>query len=260
MRFEGRQGVFLAAFALLACNKPEAYPQGRAAEASPGASYRSDWKGLPAGSEPREFVDVRSDGHQASWLYGGAWRIAHYGKETVYEVPQALRKPSEPLTFRRYRGEAFGPDGALPRRYRVEAEGRSMGGAVRFNGYGELAMQVHYVSPTTYVEVLQTDEAFLIWEAVEAPPMQGTGWRQLARLGRGAAIGEWVRFGAEVDRDAGTITALRGGVPVAVARSELLRRSGPGAFTLRATGNREEWKWVEVRELEGGPREGAVPQ
>lgn len=249
-------GWALGALLLLACNQSEATPPSRAAEASPdaGRTYRSNWAGLPAGSEPEEFVDVRQEGHQASWLYGGGWRIGKYGRETVYEVPQALRNPAEPLTFRRYRGEAFGPDGALPRKYRVEAEARSMGGAVRFNGYGELAMQVYYVSPTTYVEVLQTESAFLLWEAVSAPPMQASGWTQLARVPRGAKVGQWVRFGAEIDRDKGTITALLDGEPVATARAGLLKGPGPGRMTLRATGNREEWRWVTIQELEGSFR------
>jgi hypothetical protein len=245
---------------LLACNQSEAYPPSRAAEASPRVErvYRSDWGRLPAGVEPPEFVDVRSEGQSYPWLYGGGWRIGKYGRESVYEVPQSLRQPAEPLTFRRYRGEAFGPDGALPRRYRVEAEARSLGGAVRFNGYGELAMQVFYVSPTRYVEVLQTDDALLMWEADNAAPMQGSGWTQLARIPRGAKVGQWVRFGAEVDRDQGTITALLDGKPVATARSGMLRGGGPGRLTLRATGNREEWRWVEVKEL-GGQRVGGAP-
>lgn len=246
-----RPGGVLLALLLIACNKPEAYPQGKAAEASTERVYRSNWAQLPAGSEPPEFVDVRSDGHAYSWLYGGGWRIAHYGRDTVYEVPKPLRNPVEPLTFRRYRGDAFGANGALPRRYRVEAEARSLGGAVRFNGYGELAMQVLYLSPTTYVEVLQTDQALLLWEATDAAPMQGKGWNQLARVPHGSKVGDWVRFGAEVDRDLGTVSALLDGKPVATARSALLQGPKPGALTLRATGNREEWRWVEVRELKG---------
>lgn len=254
-------GSGLIVLGLLACDRSEAYPPSRAAEASPSAErmYRSDWGRLPAGSEPSEFVDVRAEGQTYPWLYGGAWRIGKYGRETVYEVPQALRKPAEPLTFRRYRGEAFGPDGALPPRYRVEAEARSMGGSMRFNGYGEVAMQVFYVSPTRYVEVLQTDEALLMWEADNAAPMQGSGWTQLARVPRGAKVGQWVRFGAEVDRERGTITALLDGKPVATARSGMLKGPGPARLTLRATGNREEWRWVEVKELGGQPAGSVSP-
>lgn len=235
------------------CNQQEAVPEGHAAEvAGPsGRVYRSDWQRLEAGSEPSEFVDVRQDGHRWPWLYGGDWRIAHGAWGTVYEVPRALRSPPEPLTFRRYRGEAFGPNGALPRRFRLEAEGRSLGGSTRFGGYGELAVQVHYLSPTTYVEVLQTDTALVIWEARNAAPMQGKGWTELARVPHRAPLGAWVRFGAEVDRDEGTITALLDGKAVARAQTALLHGPAAGAFTLRATGNREEWKRVEVRELSG---------
>lgn len=244
-----------------ACQSPEASAPGRAAESGleTGREYRSRWSDAEVGREPREWVDVKEDGYRYAWLYGGDWRIARVGSEWVYEVPRAKRVPAEPLTFRRYRGEAFGENGALPRRYRAEAEGRSLGGAVRFGGYGELAMQVFYLSPTTYVEVLKTDSAVLIWEAVDAAPMQGRGWRQLARVPQGAGIGTWVRLGAEVDRERGTITALLDGKPVATARSDLLLREGPAWLTLRATGNREEWRWVEVVELGGAVAGGEPP-
>ena len=240
------------------CDDPEAVPQGPEAQASSGRVYRSDWGRLPSGTEPPEFVDVRMDGHGASWLYGGGWRISRGAGGTVYEVPLPLRNPPEPLTFRRFRGDTFGPNGALPRRYRLEAEGRSLGGSTRFGGYGELAIQVHYRSPTTYVEVLQTDSALVVWEALNAPPMQGQGWTELARIPHRVPIGGWVRFGVEVDRDRGTITALLDGKPVATARSALLSGSAAGGFTLRATGNREEWRRVEVREIGGTPAEAPV--
>lgn len=248
-----QRGAFWGLTCLLGvwgCNPQEGLPEGHTAEvaAPAGRVYRSDWSRLSAGSEPPEFVDVRQDGHRWPWLYGGDWQISRGAWGVVYEVPKALRTPPEPLTFRRYRGDVFGADGVLPRRFRLEAEGRSLGGSTRFGGYGELALQVHYLSPTTYVEVLQTDAALVVWEARNAPPMQGSGWTELARVPHRASPGAWVRFGAEVDRDAGVITAILDGKEVARAQSELLKGPEAGRFTLRATGNREEWKRIEVQE------------
>ncbi|MFP5504513.1 MAG: hypothetical protein ACLGIN_18665 [Candidatus Sericytochromatia bacterium] len=232
---------------------PEAPPAvavqvaGGAAQA-PGA-YRSDWRAVPEGEPPGEFRDVRRDGHRQSWLYDGGWRITHRTGSPVLEVPFALREPREPLSFQRYVGSAFGPDGALPVRYRIEAEARSLGESARFRGYGELAIQALYLSPVSYVEVLQTDEHLFIWEARNAPPMQGQGWKALAKGPHSAKVGQWLTFGAEVDRERGTIRALLDGRVVAEAKSRLITPEAEARFTLRATGNREEWRWVRVDAL-----------
>ena len=211
-------------------------------------TYQSAWSELANGSEPSDFMDVRSDGYHYPWLYDGRWQITHRGDETLYAVPLPNTRLPEPLTFRRYNGEDFGPDGLLPSRYRVTVQGRSLGGATRFNGYGELAVEVYYLSPVTYVEVLQTDTQLLIWQAIEAPPMQGSGWRLLAHYPHPAAIGEWVNFGAIVDTKRGRCTALLNGRPVASTFSPLLK-DVPHGLTLRATGNREEWRSLTIQEL-----------
>ncbi|MOA29547.1 hypothetical protein D3C78_1505680 [compost metagenome] len=105
------------------------------------------------------------------------------------------------------------------------------------------------MSPVTYVEVLQTHGHLFLWEAKDAPPMQGKGWKQLAKVPNPTRVGKWVHFGAEVDRHTGRITALLDGKPVASATSSLIRAEQPARFTLRATGNKEEWRDLEVREL-----------
>lgn len=216
-------------------------------------AYRSDWRGVPAGQAPPEFIDVQRDGHQRSWLYDGGWRVSHGGGEALLEVPFALTEPREPLTFRRYAGSAFGPDGALPTRYRVEAEARSLGGSLRFAGYGELAIQAFYLDPENYVEVLQTDQALLLWQAQDAPPMQGRGWKQLGRLAHPVKVGTWIRLGAEVDRASGEFVGLLDGRVVLRARPSLLKPDAPARLTIRATGNKEEWRSLEIIELPPAP-------
>lgn len=217
-----------------------------AALAAGERGYRSDWSGVPEGRAPAEFVHVAGP---HAWLYDGGWRIERQGGRAVLAVPFAKTVPPEPLSFRRYAGDAFGPDGSLPVRYRIEAEATSLGGSMRFGGYGELAIQACYLSPVRYVEVLQTDRELVIWEATDAPPGTGKGWKALARVPHPVAVGDWVRFGAEVDRARGTFTALLDGEPVATARSGLISEAAPARFTIRATGNREAWRWVTARKV-----------
>ncbi|HEY9899065.1 MAG TPA: hypothetical protein V6D00_07775 [Pantanalinema sp.] len=235
--------MFACILMLIACGQQGSLPPPDAGARDEGRLlYRSDWAKLPAGTEPAEWRDVRFDGFDFPWLYGGGWCLARMGAQAIYQVPDALSEPSEPLTFRRYQG-------ALSARYRVRLEGRSQGGAARFGGYGELAAQVYYLSPTSYVEVLQTDRHLMLWQAVDAPPMQGKGWTLLAQVDNPVRIGEWVRFGAEVDTRTGQVTAYLGDRPVATASAPLVSRDRPGGLTLRATGNREDWRTVEIRAL-----------
>ncbi len=244
---------------LWACSRPvnPVDPAGAAAKtkakAGGQARYVADWGRMPSGLPPADWIDVVEDGHSYPWLYDGGWQVRRVGNSASLVVPLANVRMAEPLSFRRYDGDAFGAEGSLPERYRVVLEGRSMGGAQRFNGYGELASQVFYLTPKSYVEVLQTDTDFFIWQADNAAPMQGSGWKQLAKVPNAVKIGDWVRFGAEVDTVAGTVVALLNDRPVATASPSLMALGYKPRLTLRATGNREEWRVVEIHELPPGP-------
>lgn len=245
----GRLAMALGFMAIWSCSRPEASGGPDRLRPRDVRHFVADWRRVPDGRDPSDWVDVQEDGHDAPWLYDGGWHVRRQDGIPHLVVPVANTALPEPLTFRRYNGGAFGVSGNLPDRYRVVLEGRSLGGAVRFGGYGELASQVFYLSPVSYVEVLQTDEALFIWQADKAPPMQGEGWQQLARVPNPVRPGEWVRFGAEVDTRSGTIVALLDDVPVATARPSLMRPDAEPRLTLRATGNREEWRAVEIHEL-----------
>lgn len=237
--------MFASILMLIACGQQGSLPPSTPEVEAKGVAkllYRSDWKAIDAGKEPAEWRDVLKDGYSFPWLYPGGWRLVRQGGRMVYQVPEPLTQPSEPLTFRRYLGE-------LSPRYRVRLEGRSQGGSARFGGYGELAAQVYYLSPTSYVEVLQTDRHLMLWQADEAPPMQGAGWTLLAQVDNPVRVGEWVRFGAEVDTRTGWVTAYLGERAVATASAPLITKQREGGLTLRATGNREEWRSVEIHAL-----------
>lgn len=245
-----RLWVGLGTLVLWACARPAT--SGAPAEdvhARDRRQFVADWRRIPDGQAPSDWVDLQEDGHDYPWLYDGGWQVRRRDGVPHLLVPKANTRLPEPLSFRRYNGAAFGINGELPSHYRVVLEGRSLGGATRFNGYGELACQVFYLTPTSYVEVLQTDESFFIWQADAAAPMQGAGWQMVAKVPHPVRVGEWVRFGAEVDTKAGSIVALLDDVPVATASPSLMAQGREPRLTLRATGNQEEWRVVEIHEL-----------
>lgn len=236
----------LAMLAVLACQDPEARPAPDPI-GSPGR-FEASWHGLPPGTRPREFALVSSPDYP--WLYDGGWQITHPASgPPVLEVPCARVDLAEPLTFLRYRGTAFGRPGTLPPRYRLRATARSMGGARRFAGFGEVAIQVAYFSPVSYVEVLQTDRDFMIWQADGAAPMQGAGWQLLASTPHAMRIGDWFSFEAVIDRAAGTVEAQASASAHILASSSLLARAPAPGLTLRATGNREQFRSLTLEEL-----------
>lgn len=244
----GRGWLLLGIAVLWACSRPATSgnpPEG----ARDLRHFVADWRRVPDGHAPSDWVDLQEDGHDYPWLYDGGWQVRRDNDVPHLLVPNANTTMPEPLSFRRFNGGAFGVAGRLPDRYRVVLEGRSLGGAERFNGYGELAGQVFYLTPTSYVEVLQTDENFYIWQADNAPPMQGAGWQQVAKVPHPVKVGEWVRFGAEVDTRKGRIVALLNDRPVATASPSLMAQGREPKLTVRATGNREEWRVVEIHEL-----------
>jgi hypothetical protein len=240
-----RQFFWILLF-LVACGRAEGssrFPKTPLPVRPPRDAYLSEWEHLTPGAEPSEFEDV-SRHYTYPWLYAGEWEITRSG----FGVTDAMTELEEPLTFRRYRGNAFGKNGRLPSCYRVEAKGRSLGGARRFNGFGELAIQVYFLDPTHYVEVLQTDKDLCLWLADGAQPGSGNGWQLLARLGNPTPIGDWVCLGAEVDIPKKQVTVLLDGKPLEAVNVSFLRPL-PHGLTLRATGNMEEWSWLSIRNL-----------
>lgn len=221
-----------------------------AATSAPTRAYRSDWSTIAPGREPPEWVDVRPESGTYPWLYAGDWAVRRSpGGLSLYAVAPYVGNHPEPLTFRRFAGTQFGPDGQLPRRFRVEAEARSTGGASRFGGVGELAIQTFYVDPTHYLEIMQVDREFRAWWADGAEPQQDRGWKLLGSWKRPYRAGEWIRFGAEMDLESGTMVPFcddrRLGT---LSIPERLRNHAP-RLTIRATGNGEEWRWIAIEAL-----------
>lgn len=207
--------------------------------------YRTEWQKVEPGKEPSDFRDVLEEGYPFPWLYAGEWEVDAAG---CYRLLEPNVRMEEPLSFRRYCGKAFGPNGLLPSRYRVEARGRSLGGARRFNGYGELAIQVYFIDPTHYVEVLQTDQHLRVWLADGAQPGSGDGWHLLANFEHPVTAGRWITFGAVVNIPLRTITPLLDGKALGTVEVPFLRPI-PHGLTIRATGNREDWAWLRIEEF-----------
>lgn len=213
------------------------------------AFYRSDWSGLADGTRPSEFADVAAQSPPEIWLYSGDWAIARPDGHAVYAVSPYSGSYPEPLTFRRYRGSVFGPDGALGARYAIRAVACSTGGSKRFDGVGELSMQVVYQDPTHYLEVLQNDQDTKVWWADGAVPQSAAHWNDLATWPRAYSPGQWLNFGADVDLASGILTVWRDGAPLGQVEIPPSMRAVPSHMAIRATGNGEEWRSLSIRPL-----------
>ncbi len=210
--------------------------------------YVSSWETHPAGVEPAEWRDVSSGAPRYPWLYAGDWAIARPpGEAPHYAVSAYTGDHPEPLTFRRFAGSVFGPDGVLPKRFRFDAVARSTGGSRRFGGVGELAVQALYVDPTHYLEIMQVDTHFKVWWADGAEPQQSKGWRLLGQWARPYRIGEWLTFGADVDLDGGKLGVWIDGRKAGEVDIPAAMRKVSPRLTIRATGNGEEWRSIAIR-------------
>lgn len=247
-------GILLALLAAAAATTTAGKPAGMIAAATTattiGTAYRSDWANVAAGREPPEWVDVSPGDKTYAWLYPGDWAIRRSpGEPDRYGVSPYTGSHPEPLTFRRFAGSAFGPDGTLPRRFRIDAEARSTGGASRFGGVGELSIQTLYVDPTHYLEIMQVDKEFRVWWADGAEPQKGEGWKQLGSWKRPYRIGEWMQLGAEMDLDRGVMVPVCDGRKLGEIPIPPELRGVKPRLTIRATGNGEEWRRITIEPL-----------
>ena len=173
------------------------------------------------------------EGHRYSWLVDAPWRIATHDGSKQY-MHDGLSNMAN-LSFRRYRGTAFGPNGQMPNRYFSEVAVTPIK-SYTYQPTGDQGTQQYYLNPTNYVEVVIKPDFYEVWAAVNAEPFQGKGWQRLYYTNLKTQAGQTRRIGAEVDAHAGTFKVYLDGQYMSTVTHSMLNTQ-PHYFALRGTGN-----------------------
>lgn len=145
---------------------------------------------LPSGTW-RNAVD---DGYAYPWLVRGSWSLSGATlTQTGTDWPWYGGAP--PLSFMRY------ASGALPARYAVDVVLQVRGCNSRDPYYpiGDTGVQVYYLNPTHYVEVVYRPHTFEIWQCNGGVPYQYSGWTLLGRYVHASSPWANLHVHAEVD-------------------------------------------------------------
>lgn len=178
-----------------------------------------------------DLADPRQDGYNYPWLYAGNWFL----NNGMLWHRDLRAQPN--LSFRRYRGTTFGPDGALPPRYRAQVtEEFDESLPTFYPPTGDQGVPFYYQDPTHYVELLIKPTVFEVWECNGGEPEKWKGWRRLYAEDLSTGKGDRRTLGVEVDADRGSMDVFLDGQKRATVTSSLI---APGYRTvaLRATGN-----------------------
>jgi hypothetical protein len=195
--------------------------------------YVNTFESVALGAEPSDFIDPRHEGYSYSWLVDAPWRITTHNGSKQY-MHDGLSNTAN-LSFRRYKGAAFGANGALPTRYFSEVTVTPIK-SYTYNPTGDQGTQFYYLDPTNYVELLIKPNLFEAWTANNAQPFTGAGWQRNYYENLNTAAGQTRKLGVEIDTVAHTMKIyLDGQYKTTVTINKLDTRTH--YFALRGTGN-----------------------
>lgn len=209
-------------------------------------TYDTDFSTDAVGTEPPEFINVMDDGYNYSWLYAGNWSVIATDSSHVYAIDDIRPQPA--LSFRRYRGTDFGtPDGQLPLHYQVSVVEQPIAAdPSEYPPTGDQGVQVFYLDPTHYVEVLFKPHDLQVWECNGGVPNGYGGWNQLFEQQTDTTAGQIRTMGADVDCNTGTLVFYVDGQQLATVHSALITPRTHW-FALRATGNEVYFRHITIR-------------
>lgn len=180
-----------------------------------------------------DLIDVRNDGYNYPWLMPGNWSIED-GRLMHRDIRQ---QPA--LSFRRYSGTTFGPNGALPDRYQAQVTLVFDSSFEAPNSYpptGDQGTPFYYIDPTHYVEVLIKPNLFEVWECNGGQPEKNGGWKRLYAEDLVTAKGDRRTLGVNVDSASGQMEVFLDGARRARVSSPLID-TRVHYLALRAAGN-----------------------
>jgi hypothetical protein len=199
----------------------------------PTGSLLETFEGVPVGTAPSTFVDPLDEGFFFTWMPRVRWHVEvlNGSKQFIHDGLNARAL----LSFRRYRGTAFGANGVMPQRYFAQVAVTPIKSQT-LAPTGDQGTQVYYLDPTHYLEVLIKPTMFEVWQCNGGQPFTSLGWTRLFFTPTTTAANQTRTLGATVDTAAHQLTAFLDGVQKSTVTSTLLT-SQTHWLALRGTGN-----------------------
>lgn len=188
----------------------------------------------------------------------GDWQVA----DGRYQ--QKAEAPSTTLSVRTYTGNAFGPGGRLPSKYRVETvtwQYRWVGGDQSTNP-GKIFLVPYWRGEASYVILSASPTVAEGWIADGVYP--GRPWPNELKLFRSEIrpprrVGEAMNLAADVDTDAGTVTFYLNGEKQGTFRRAFITAAAH-TFGLASNGNQVRYGWVKLYRLPGASEAPTGPE
>jgi hypothetical protein len=196
-------------------------------------SLLETFEGVTPGSAPSTFVDPLDEGFSFSWMPRVRWHVESLNGSKQF-IHDGLN-PKAFLSFRRYRGTAFGANGTLPQRYFAQVAVTPLKSQT-LAPTGDQGTQVYYLDPTHYLEVLIKPTLFEVWQCNAGQPFTSAGWTRLYFTNTTTAANQTRQLGATINTGTHQLTAFLDGVQKTTVTSSLLT-SQTHFLALRGTGN-----------------------
>jgi hypothetical protein len=218
---------------------------------------RLDFEKAALGTLPAEWVGVRAEmvaqgKTPPAWLYDGTWEVASVNRPPLQgKVLRQTQKMPEPwVSFVRYRGTQFGPNGQLPMRYRFEVSQQPIASPYNLPPTGDQGVQPYYLDADHYLEVVNTPRELQVWYCDGGQPMNGRGWKRLFNRSMATQPGDVRRVGGIVDVANKSFVLMVNGKVEATMQVPDLDPSRPHFMALRSIGNEVNFDDVEVEKLD----------
>jgi len=218
---------------------------------------RLDFERTALGALPADWIGVRAEmlaqgKTPPSWLYDGTWEVANVDRGSIRGrvLRQTQQQPEPWVSFVRYRGAHFGPNGQLPMRYRFEVSQQPIASPYNLPPTGDQGVQPYYLDADHYLEVVNTPRDLQVWYCDGAQPMNGRGWKRLYSRPMTTNPGDVRRVGGIVDVQKKTFVLLYDGKPEATLQVPDLDPSRSHFMALRSIGNEVNFDDLEVEKLD----------
>jgi hypothetical protein len=219
-----------------------------------GALYRDDFSLDVVGGQPVGWKNVTAIGPSFPWLIPGHWLVTQQpnGTRALEQTGTswAWFNRAPPLSFMRWNATTFGkPGNGLPERYVVDI-GLKVVACDPHDPYfpiGDTGVQVYFVDPTHYCEVVYRPHSVEVWQCNGGQPFAFPGWTLLGRFSNVAVPFQTLSVHAQVDTFAHTLVVTLPGQASPLTFRVGIIQPGTHWLTLRASNSDVRYEHVTIQ-------------